>query len=750
MKKFLKRLSVVVIAIVLCFLFANVFADDKPEVVKYTDGGISSVLYSDGKLYIWDSINIIIPNVVDYSEKSYGDIAFLDVEKNLKVVHKIDKWNLETQKTEYFFETTDVLKINVKKVLYNKFLTEDNKLYTYDYNEYSEDENYTETLIAENVKEFSFYQGAYLILDFDNNLYAYGTNLFGKKINDGNDILDKPLLIAENIKEFSIDNGSSYSDSHYHYNSMDKRFIGSYYLTNDGELYIMSNSLPYPKKVVDGVDTYLYNNYYIKDGKSYALRIDINDDEISSESIFLFDEKLLQASVYYFDGYVYYLTDKGNFYAGNNVYSGSLYKYELKLLKNNVKEMYYQNGTTYCLDNDGVLFNYKMVYDNEGNRNHVSEEVIHNVKKIVDVDTLIMEDETIYTYGINTNYDMCNFNSKEALTYNNFSIIKGLPNVPQELNISQIVLNNKGRVDFSVGENFDFYSYVYPYNADDREVIWESSDETVATVDSKGTLKFVKPGKTTIKVKSKTTSHFDEVEITVHPSNEGIEILGDKEITVNTNQYTLLKAKVMPEGVLEQELVWTNDAGVDENDYKIINFYGPGDRWHDDEVLAESYDEMVFSVTRPGKYIITVTTEDGKYSDSITVNVIRAVTSISIRPNVDSYLGNTLYIYMSESKELDLNIKVYPEDAADKEVVYTSSDENIATVDENGKVIAKKAGKVKITVKAKNYDVSSYYNILIFGNDITTKIGDVDGDGLVDILDLVKLRRHIAGLEAIE
>ena len=105
---------------------------------------------------------------------------------------------------------------------------------------------------------------------------------------------------------------------------------------------------------------------------------------------------------------------------------------------------------------------------------------------------------------------------------------------------------------------------------------------------------------------------------------------------------------------------------------------------------------------------------------------------------------------MKESNILDLNVRVYPEDAANKEVVYTSSDESIATVDVNGRVTAKKAGKVTITMKAKNYDVQETINILIVGNDVTTKIGDVDGDGIVDILDLVKLRRHVAGVEAIQ
>lgn len=47
----------------------------------------------------------------------------------------------------------------------------------------------------------------------------------------------------------------------------------------------------------------------------------------------------------------------------------------------------------------------------------------------------------------------------------------------------------------------------------------------------------------------------------------------------------------------------------------------------------------------------------------------------------------------------DLIVTVNPDDASNKNVTWTSSDESIAAVDENGKVTAKKAGNVTITAK---------------------------------------------------
>lgn len=54
-----------------------------------------------------------------------------------------------------------------------------------------------------------------------------------------------------------------------------------------------------------------------------------------------------------------------------------------------------------------------------------------------------------------------------------------------------------------------------------------------------------------------------------------------------------------------------------------------------------------------------------------------------------------------------LNAKVLPEDATNKKVVWSSSDESIAKVDENGKVTAIKEGKATITAKVEGTDLTA-------------------------------------------
>lgn len=750
MKKILKGVSILIIVVFASFLVVNVFADDKPKVKKYLRlSNASAVLYTDNNLYLWGSgsdrsnQNIVIENVkniitTNVNNRYNEDLLIVDLENNLKIISKDYFYNEETEESIDFYSLENVIDTTVtdiKLIDKNHILTTDNKLYKYNYiyHQYpssdSVDIEFKQTLIAENVKEWSWNSSSesYLILDFDNNLYAYGANIYGKKINDGNDITEEPILIAENVKYFS--NGGL--------NSSDDRLNGNFYLTYDNELYFMSNYLAYPKLIKNNVTKFLYNNYYIKNGQTYYLSYSIKENEIIIyQDYFVLSDELEIKSTNWNS---YFLSKNGNLYNSN---------YD-KIMPNVKRITFSDSNNIYALKENGELIH---IYDLANGSKPKLYKKMSKVKEIINSETYIMEDDTIFVSGANANYDIANFNGQGSSNYKNYSIIKGIPNVPENISVSQVILNNVDKTDFVVGDSYDFYAYVYPSNAANTEVIWESSNEEVATVNQKGTLSFHKPGTATIRVKSASTNHSDEIEITVHPKNSSIEILGDKEIIVNKNTETLLKVKINPDGVLPQKLNWTSNAGKDEEyDRDIIYFYTNSyEEYCEYEVCASSYNEIVFTARKAGKYTITVTTEDGLYSDSIVVNVVQGVTSFGLNPDTNNVLGSTLYIYMKESKYLDLNVKVYPEDATDKEIIYTSSDESIATVDKNGRVTAKRAGKVTINFKAKNYDVERDINILIFDNTVSTIIGDVDGDGIVDILDLVKLRRHVAGVEAIQ
>lgn len=116
-----------------------------------------------------------------------------------------------------------------------------------------------------------------------------------------------------------------------------------------------------------------------------------------------------------------------------------------------------------------------------------------------------------------------------------------------------------------------------------------------------------------------------------------------------------------------------------------------------DEVTWKSTDTDVVTVASDG----TVTAEGigtatikvfvGDVSQTCVVEVVQPVTSIGIYPS---------YFSMDAGEECPLNVEVYPYDAANKEVTWSSSDETIATVDQNGVVTSLAKGSATITATA--------------------------------------------------
>ncbi len=94
-----------------------------------------------------------------------------------------------------------------------------------------------------------------------------------------------------------------------------------------------------------------------------------------------------------------------------------------------------------------------------------------------------------------------------------------------------------------------------------------------------------------------------------------------------------------------------------------------------------------------GTAVITATTSNG-LTATCTVTVATAVSSFSVSP--------------AKSKTINIDgtftfkAKIYPANADDKTLLYSSSNEDVAVVDENGTVTGVSAGKAVITVTAKS------------------------------------------------
>lgn len=98
-----------------------------------------------------------------------------------------------------------------------------------------------------------------------------------------------------------------------------------------------------------------------------------------------------------------------------------------------------------------------------------------------------------------------------------------------------------------------------------------------------------------------------------------------------------------------------------------------------------------------GEAKIVVTSKDGAdVSDTCLITVAKPVTSITVSE------GNEEITLVKATMNISSFFTVAPEDASDREVVYTTSDATIATVDTAGIVTPVTAGETTITITAKD------------------------------------------------
>ena len=214
-------------------------------------------------------------------------------------------------------------------------------------------------------------------------------------------------------------------------------------------------------------------------------------------------------------------------------------------------------------------------------------------------------------------------------------------------------------------------------------VEWTSSDESVATVDATGMVVAVSAGEADITA-SVTDSEMSAVcRVTVKVAAKDITVPDNLDVKLNDGNETTVEATVSP---------------ADATDVKVS--YASTD-----EAVATVDKDGRVQVLQPGECDITTTLmQDGeKVTEKTThVKAFYEVESITLDSNEGKLtVGNSHTIKATVAPE---------EVAAETTIEWSSSNEKVATVDENGKVTAIAAGEATITATAgqesANYEVT--------------------------------------------
>ncbi len=252
-----------------------------------------------------------------------------------------------------------------------------------------------------------------------------------------------------------------------------------------------------------------------------------------------------------------------------------------------------------------------------------------------------------------------------------------------------------------VGEEFKITPYVNGEVDYDIKLTWSSSDKTIVSVDNEGNTTSLKPGIAYITVKMEDSDFSNSIKITV----SDIE-----EVEEENHESTPVEVETPEEETIINENISVSNITVSINrntiyigeteklDYKII----PSDA-SIQKVIFTSNNEKVARVDENGNITavgegvcdIIVTTVDNNKTAYVTINVVsKKIDANSIKLN-----KKELSLYVGEKNTLTYLLD--PKNATN-EVSWSTSNDNVVSVNQNGYITAKSAGNARITVTTSN------------------------------------------------
>ena len=244
------------------------------------------------------------------------------------------------------------------------------------------------------------------------------------------------------------------------------------------------------------------------------------------------------------------------------------------------------------------------------------------------------------------------------------------------------VLIDKSSATLTEGDSTTLTATVLPENTTDRkDISWSSSNNDIATVDTTGHVEAKKAGTVII---TATSSNGKTAECTVTVEKKLIPItevsLSESAVGIIEGNTHKLTATVLPENTTDSKSVsWSSN----------------------NEAVATVSEDGTITAKSAGTAVITATSTNGKTA-GCTVTVSKKEI-----PIVDVALNRTSAT-ITEGDILNLTATVLPENTTEsKNIGWSSSNNDIATVDSTGKVTAKQAGTVVITATSSNGKTAS-------------------------------------------
>ncbi len=173
--------------------------------------------------------------------------------------------------------------------------------------------------------------------------------------------------------------------------------------------------------------------------------------------------------------------------------------------------------------------------------------------------------------------------------------------------------------------------------------------------------------------------------------------ISDTSKTLKENNTYMFTVTITPNDATNKNLTWTSD----------------------NELVATVDPDGNVTAVKPGNAVITVTTVDGTFTATCNITVISSL----IEADGITLNKNSQTINLNDS--IQLVAIVTPSDASDKTITWSSSDEAVATVDNNGNVTGVGEGNALITATTHN-GLTASCNISVENATSIYKVNDYD------------------------
>ena len=235
------------------------------------------------------------------------------------------------------------------------------------------------------------------------------------------------------------------------------------------------------------------------------------------------------------------------------------------------------------------------------------------------------------------------------------------------IDIKEITIINQN-TNLKYGDKINLKIEITPNNATNKNVIWTSSNSELVSVDQNGNVEVIKniDGSAIITATTVDENKQASIEITVKKIDSIIKVTGIKlsadSTTLNYNQSTQLKAIISPNNATNQNVTWTSSNS---------------------ELVSVDQNGNVKAIKNIDGYsLITATTVDGNKQASIRINTKKVDNTIKVTGIKLSADSTTL----NYNQSTQLKAIISPNNATNQNVIWTSSNSELVSVDQNGNV----------------------------------------------------------------